>query len=244
MMQLPGQMRVEEDRDPLFETLALALMAAAEKAIEQRSVFHLALSGGSTPEPFYMSLCIDPRFRLFPWDKTHVWIVDERQVPDDDDLNNAKMIRESLIDHVSMPRRNFHPMPVMENDPAAQYETELREVFGHETDLPCLDFVLLGMGGDCHTASLFPQSDALGVTDRWIVVNDGPHVTPPSRVTMTYPLINAARHVGVLLIGQGKHEALKRVETQMKVGPDPLNLPITGIERPVWYLDRAAAQGC
>ena len=108
-----------------------------------------------------------------------------------------------------------------------------------------MDFVLLGMGGDCHTASLFPNSDAIGVSDRWIVVNDGPNVTPPPRVTMTYPLLNAARRLAVLCVGSKKTKALRRVAEQMKAGPDPINVPITGIQPTdgelTWYLDAEAA---
>ncbi len=247
MIQLPDRVHVEDTKEKLFEALGLVLIAQADLALSARGAFHLALSGGSTPEPFYMSLCIDPQFRMFPWEKTHIWIVDERRVPFDDDKSNAKMIRESLVDHLPMPKRNFHPMPVMEDDPAGLYEQELRDVFGEGIDVPRIDLLLLGMGGDCHTASLFPQSDAIGVDDRWIVVNAGEHVTPPDRVTMTFPMLNAARHVGVLLAGAGKHEALRRVETQLKTAPDPVHVPISAVQPThgdlVWYLDRAAAEG-
>ena len=108
--------------------------------------------------------------------------------------------------------------------------------------------ILLGMGEDCHTASLFPRSAALQVYDHWLTVNTGEYVTPPERVTMTYPLINAARHIGVLVVGAAKNIALQRVSEQMRRGPDPTRLPITGVAPiagggadMVWYLDPAAA---
>jgi 6-phosphogluconolactonase/glucosamine-6-phosphate isomerase/deaminase len=105
------------------------------------------------------------------------------------------------------------------------------------------------MGGDCHTASLFPESPALDVDDRWIVENDGERVVPPARLTMTYPLINAARQVVVLAVGDGKHAALKRVADQHDTGrADPQEIPISGINPNdaqggslTWYLDDAAA---
>jgi 6-phosphogluconolactonase/glucosamine-6-phosphate isomerase/deaminase len=106
--------------------------------------------------------------------------------------------------------------------------------------------VLLGMGDDAHTASLFPGSPAIDERERLIVANDGPNVTPPPRITMTYPLINAARHVAVLVAGARKNATLRRVSDHLhEHGPDPLKLPITGVQ-PVdgtltWYLDAAAA---
>ncbi|MFW6060786.1 MAG: 6-phosphogluconolactonase, partial [Phycisphaeraceae bacterium] len=144
--KLTGDVHVREDREELFDDLAQVLMAAAHRAVEERGAFHLALSGGSTPERFYMRLVIDPRFREIPWRDTHVWLVDERRVPLDDELSNFRMIRESLIDHVPLRRRQIHPMPVSDDNPAAAYERELRDVFEQPRDVPQLDFVLLGMG--------------------------------------------------------------------------------------------------
>lgn len=244
-LTLPGTVHVAPDSDALFDDLGMAFTHIANKAVEDRGVFHVALSGGTTPWPFYQRLLIDPRFRGIDWRRTHVWIVDERRVPEDDDLSNYKSLRESLLEDIDTPASQVHPMPVMHVDPAGEYEKTLRAVFGKAVKTPRLDFVLLGMGSDCHTASLFPKSDAVHVSDRWIVVNDGPHVTPPARVTMTFPLLNAARRLAVLCVGAKKTQALRRVAGQMKSGPDPVNLPITGI-RPnegllTWYLDRQAA---
>jgi 6-phosphogluconolactonase len=247
MPQLPGSVCIAK-KDALFDDLALAVMAAADAAIAARGVFHLALSGGSTPEPFYMGLVIDPRYRELPWDKTHIWIVDERRVADDDERLNAKMIRETLVDHVPMRQRQFHPMQVMEQDPAGLYIEELCTVFDCDTKgaPPRLDFVLLGMGDDAHTASLFPKSDALHESEKWIAVNEGDAVTPPPRVTMTYPLLNAAGELAVLLVGAKKQATIEAIEKQLSNGgPDIENMPITGIEPAsghlTWYLDDAAA---
>ena len=244
MLRLTGSVHVAPDADQLYDDLAATLLGLALESIDARGVFHIALSGGSTPEPFYHRLVTDPAVRHFPWDQTHLWIVDERRVPEDDDRNNYRMIRESLADPVPMKRRQLHPMPVMDGDPATLYEAELRQVFGSD-DLPRLDFVLLGMGGDAHTASLFPHSDALDVTDRWIAVNEGDAVTPPPRVTMTYPLLNAARHLVALVTGAKKTDTLRQIEKQLEAGPAPSEMPITGIAPAdgdlVWYLDAAAA---
>lgn len=252
MLKLPGHVHVSPDTEELFDHLGSALLGAAQKAVQERGVFHMALSGGGTPEPFYVRLVTDPKFRFFPWEKTHVWIVDERCVPEDHEKSNIKMIREAMTDHVPIKRGNVHPMPVLADDPAGEYEQTLSEAFGGMKlpEIPKLDFILLGMGGDAHTASLFPASPALDITDRWIATNDGERVVPPPRVTMTYPLINHGREVVVLLVGKGKFDTLKKIETQIAgAGPDIQEMPITGIDPDpaggelTWYLDQAAAKG-
>ena len=252
MLHLPGHVHVAPDTETLFEDLGSALLGCAQRAIQERGVFHMALSGGGTPEPFYIRLVTDPKFRLFPWAQTHVWIVDERCVPEDHEKSNIKMIREALTDHVPITRKRVHPMPVMRTDAAGVYEDELSVAFGGITppQIPQIDFILLGMGGDAHTASLFPASPALSIADRWIASNDGERVVPPPRLTMTYPLINHGREVVVLLTGAGKYATLKQIEQQLQAdGPDINELPITGIDPATnggeltWYLDQAAATG-
>ncbi len=250
MLNLPGTVVVAPDTETLFEKLGEAVLSAALRALDERNVFHFALSGGGTPEPFYVRLVTDPKFRLIPWKDTHFWIVDERKVEETHAKSNMKMIRETLTNHVPTPAEQVHPMPVLADDPAGAYEAELEKAFDRKVGRdapPELDFVLLGMGGDCHTASLFPASPALGVTDRWIAENDGGKVVPPPRLTMTYPLINAARNIAPLIVGAGKHEALKRVhELHESETEDTANVPISGIAPDgdgelTWYLDDAAA---
>lgn len=243
-INLPGIVVVQNEVDQLLDDLGGILLNTANDAIGKRGVCHIALSGGGTPEPFYMRLVTDIRFRAIPWQKMHVWIVDERRVPENDDKNNFKMIRETLVDHVPIPKRNVHPMPVMEEDPATPYEDAMRELIPNGR----LDFVLLGMGDDGHTASLFPGTDAQQVEDKWIVVNSGPKVTPPDRVTMTYPLLNAAGRIVVLAVGGKKTDMLKQVSDAFATGnPDPRKLPITGINPEMnngellWFLDGVAA---
>ncbi|MEM7577631.1 MAG: 6-phosphogluconolactonase [Planctomycetota bacterium] len=248
MLKLPGRTVAAPDTETLFEKLGEALMSSAIESIERRDVFHLALSGGGTPEPFYVRLVTDPKFRAIPWAKTHVWVVDERQVPEDHNKSNWKMLRESLVDHLPIPAEQLHPMPVMEDDPAGRYEAAMEAAFGMKVAdgaCPRLDFVLLGMGGDCHTASLFPESPALCVGDRWICENDGEKVVPPPRLTMTYPLLNAAWQLAVLVVGKGKHAALGRVHDLYEAEHvDAKNVPISGLEPThgtlTWYGDHAA----
>ena len=255
-MKLTGSTHIAESADQLYDDLASAVITSAFAAIRSRGAFHLALSGGRTPEPFYMRLVIDPRYRVMPWSMTHVWQVDERRVPADDEQSNMKMIREVLVDHVSIRGRQVHAIDALADDAATRYEAALREVIAEEvvgqTKIPRLDFVLLGMGADGHTASLFPRSPALADRQRWIVTNDGPPEVPGglagARLTMTYPLLNAARKVVVLVTGQDKTETLRRVADHLRDhGPDAEALPITAVQpQPyggelVWYLDSAAA---
>ena len=194
---LPGGVNVGADAEDAQERLGRTLLGSAKQAVGKRGVFHLALSGGGTPMPFYRRLMIDPLFIEMPWSRTHLWIVDERRAPFDSDTNNFKHIHELIVEHADIPGSNVHPMPVDQEDAADLYAATLREHLASggapgDSDRGRLDFVLLGMGPDGHTASLFPHSAALNVEDQWVVDNDGPSVVPPARVTMTYPLLNNA----------------------------------------------------
>ncbi len=246
---LPGGVIVAADEEDAQERIGRDLMVAAKQAVRERGVFHLALSGGGTPMPFYRRLMIDPLFREMPWSRTHLWIVDERRAPFDSDQNNYKHIHEILVEHSDLPGPNAHPIPVDSPSAAEDYENELREVLAiggvpDDPDRGRLDFILLGMGSDGHTASLFPHTAALDEEVRWVVDNDGPSVVPPPRITMTYPLINAARVVAFYVLGAGKAEMIRRVAS---VSEGFETLPCKGI-RPAsgelgWYLDHAACGG-
>ena len=259
-LQLNGTVVVCPTVDEVYDELGKALIAAAKEAVDQRGAFHMALSGGSTPKRFYELLANDRRYRVVPWHKTHLWIVDERRVPEDDERNNYRMIKQAMLS-VPEPQRwnsvaECEPHPVFRQDadledadPAMAYENELRRKFDMlgTDEVPRLDFVLLGIGTDAHTASLFPGTTGLNST-RLIANNDVSPGTQPNvgRVTMTYPLLNAARQVAVLVTGGGKADTLQRIDQQLREsGPDPHNLPITGIKptdgQLTWYLDAAAA---
>ncbi len=237
-----GQVVVRRDVEDVLTVLAGDLLVHANNCVRAFGDFHMALSGGSTPLPLYARLMTDPLYRSFPWRRTHLWMVDERRVAEDDERSNYGQIMGYLgIEHSDIPEGNLHPMPVLADDAEDRYQRELEQALawrerGHDR----LDFVLLGMGADAHTASLFPYSPALEVGDRLVAVNEGPSVTPPPRLTLTYPMLNAARFVALLVTGAGKRETIARVRS----GGDPRELPVLGIE-PVqgtlkWFLDHAA----
>lgn len=238
---LPGSVVVRQTADELIDVAASDLMSQAVACVRAFGDFHLALSGGSTPEPLYQRLMYDPLYRSLPWKRTHLWIVDERRVAPTDDQSNFKMIRETLVEHADIPREQVHPIDALAPDADLQYERALREHLewrekGHDR----LDCVLLGMGADGHTASLFPRSPALvsAPAGRLVLLNEGPSVTPPDRVTMTLELINASRFIAILVTGERKRSTVARVVTGRESVAD---LPILGV-RPLageqrWYLD-------
>jgi 6-phosphogluconolactonase len=196
------------------------------------------LAGGSTPKATYGILARDYAERI-DWSRVHVFFGDERNVPPDHEDANYRMAREALLDHV--PIGGVHRMrgELPPDEAAAAYEVELREFFGAEK-LPRFDLILLGIGGDGHTASLFPETPALEVHDRWVVANPVPKLDT-TRITLTVPVINAARSVVFLAAGKDKAEALKEIlegDADPREYPAKLVQPLGG---PEWMLDRAAA---
>ncbi len=188
--------------------------------------FHLALSGGSTPGRLYELLA---RRELF-WDRVHVYLVDERLVPSDSPKSNYALVRERLLAHAPIPEANIHPVPV--GDPsapraAAEYEQSLASLpRSAGSGMPCFDLVLLGMGEDGHTGSLFPGSRALAETDRWAAGVD-PEESPDglARVSLTLPVMNSAHLVLVHISGTSKTEMLQR----MLEGGTEQELPISRV---------------
>jgi 6-phosphogluconolactonase len=196
------------------------------------------LAGGSTPKATYGILARDYAERI-DWSRVHVFFGDERNVPPDHEDANYRMAREALLDHV--PIGGVHRMrgELPPDEAAAAYEVELREFFGAEK-LPRFDLILLGIGGDGHTASLFPETPALEVHDRWVVANPVPKLDT-TRITLTVPVINAARSVVFLAAGKDKAEALKEI---LEGDADPREYPAKLVQPPggpEWMLDRAAA---
>ena len=230
--------QVFETPERLAEAAAHAFVREAAEAIAERGRFAVALAGGSTPKATYEVLARDHAERV-DWPNVHVFFGDERTVPPDNEDSNYRMAREALLDHV--PVGPVHRMrgELPPDEAAASYEDELNEFFGGEP--PALDLVMLGIGEDGHTASLFPGTPALEVTDRLVVANPVPKLET-TRLTLTAPALNAARQVVFLVAGEGKSEALAQIlegDADPRAYPAKLVRPPGG---PTWMVDRAAAR--
>jgi 6-phosphogluconolactonase len=239
---LPGEVIVAETADKLIDLVAAEIVVQAKACVREFGDFELALSGGSTPQPLYERLMYDPDCRQLPWVRTNLWLVDERAVPFNDPRSNFRMINETIVEHSGIPAEQVHPIMAASETADVEYEAKLREVLQwRERGDDRLDFVLLGMGSDGHTASLFPFNEVLQETESLVRRVTAPAADPPQRVTMTYPLINAARVVAVMVTGPTKAEALQRLAGGRESREA---LPIKGV-RPVngvlkWFLDAEA----
>lgn len=222
------------------EAVARAVVDTLDRAAAARGVASLALAGGNTPRAVYAFLAASLNQEV-PWDRVHLFWGDERYVPQDDPRSNYRMVLETLLRRVPVPPGNVHPMPTHLRDAnrvAEAYEATLRSFFSDAG--PTFDLVLLGLGTDCHTASLFPHSPALDEQRRWVVAAPGPEVT---RLTLTYPVINRARRVFFLVTGAEKAESVARAlgeKTSWHDCPARGIQPVTG--RVTWWLDQAAAR--
>lgn len=240
---LPGEVIAIETVDELIDRLAADLVIHAENCVREFGDFHLALSGGTTPQPLYERLMYDPNCRRLPWRRTHLWLVDERCVPFDDAACNFRAIDETIVDHSDIPREQVHPIFAMSERADEDYEKDIRETLAwREKGQDRLDFVLLGMGADGHTASLFPGTEPLREQQRLVRFNTATGgATPARRVTMTYPLINSARFVAVMVTGKSKAQMLQRVSDPESGAQE---LPIKGVDPSSgelrWYVDAEA----
>ncbi len=238
-------LHVAPDASWLTRLAADAVIFWAGKALSRRDVFHWALSGGSTPRALYQLLAQTQFASRLDWARVHVWWSDERAVPPDHPDSNFRMAHEALLSHVPIPPENIHRVraELGAGEAARLYEQELCAVMCQSplAGIPRFDLMLLGMGDDGHTASLFPHTPALATRDRWVVDNPVPRLGT-TRITFTYPLINAADTVLFLVSGESKSAALREV----LLGPlDVQRLPAQGVMPPhgklQWMVDRAAA---
>jgi len=229
--------KIYDSPQRLAEAAARAFVEGAAKAIAERGRFAVALAGGSTPKVTYEALACDHSENV-DWPNVHVFFGDERTVPPDHEYSNYRMAREALLDHV--PIGSVHRMrgELPPDEAAAAYEEELKGFFWEVP--PVLDLVMLGIGEDGHTASLFPGTPALGVTDRLAVANRVAKMET-TRLTLTVPVLNAAWEVRFLVAGGGKADALAEIlegEADPHAYPAKLVRPPGG---PTWMVDRDAA---
>lgn len=234
-------LEVYENKKELAEAAARDFVERARASIEESGRFAVALAGGSTPEVTYELLATEEYVTALDWNKIHIFFGDERSVPPDDDDSNYRMADEALLSHV--PVGSVHRMKgeLLPDEAAMEYEEELREFFGALGGPPEFDLIQLGLGDDGHTASLFPNTPALGVTDRWVAQNPVPKLETV-RITLTLPLINTAKAVSFLVAGNGKAEALREI---LEGDADPRNYPAK-LVRPTrdltWMVDQSAAE--
>jgi 6-phosphogluconolactonase len=249
-MQTP-QIEIASDAQDLAYRVVQRFVSTAEEAVASRGAFHTALSGGHTPELFFRGLATEPRSQSAPWDKTHIFWVDERYVPVDSQDSNYRLAAETFLNKIEIPEAHVHRIPTEYSDisdAVHAYERTIREVFGlREGEVPQFDLIVLGMGSDGHTGSLFPDSYAAYDTDDLacaVYVNVGGKDLSPhhNRITLTRPVLLAARRLIVLVSGREKAQTLKDV---LAGEPDEVKYPIhvlwPALDRVVWLVDREAA---
>jgi len=225
----------------LVSAAAEMMIGAIAEAVAARGHAMIALSGGTTPRGLYQALAEEPYRTRVPWDCVHLFWGDERMVPPEHAQSNFRMAKETLVDHVPIPAENVHRVrgEAPPEEAATKYAEALVGVFAGQP--PRFDVVLLGLGTDGHTASLFPGADALGETKAPVAT-----VFMPSldgwRVTLTFPVLNAARRIIFLVSGVEKAAIVARVitsESPAKRLPATLVRPENGHVH--WMLDAQAA---
>jgi 6-phosphogluconolactonase len=192
----------------------------AEECVKKRSVFTVALSGGNTPRTLYKLLAQAPYVNALPWAQTYLFWGDERYVPVNHPDNNFAIASQTLIKYVPIPKQNVHRILTEHFSPeeaAEVYEDTLRDHFQafaslSEEGFPVFDLILLGMGNDGHTASLFPHTPVLSEQQRWVAATPVPNLAPPvRRITLTFPVINAGRNVVFLATGVEKQPIVQAI---------------------------------
>lgn len=242
---MPHELYVHPNPQTLSLAAAERWIELAGQAIAERGAFHAALSGGSTPKILYETLARPDLASQVEWHRVHIYFGDERAVPPTHPDSNYRMAELALLRHVPIPTTQVHPMEtdltrIRQN--ARAYEELLRTALPKDADgLPVLDLVLLGLGPDGHIASLFPRTCALREQSQltMAVYVDKLHAW---RMTLTYPVIDRARHVMLLATGQGKAETVRRALREP--APEMESLPVQRL-RPAgtmeWRLDAEAA---
>lgn len=230
------KVEVLPDLEALIERALGLVVERIQAAIAERGQCTIALAGGSTPKPLYQALAN----QSLPWENLQVFWGDERYVPPDDPQSNQLMARQVWLDAVPIPAANIHPMPTTSGDPSVDAETysaQLQEFFQVQAGgVPAFDLILLGVGDDGHTASLFPHTEALQVRDRLITVG---YKDAQPRLTFTVPLINQARCVMFLVSGASKRPAVQKI---LASEGDAFNYPARLIQPSGelwWLLDRS-----
>lgn len=239
-----GSFHIYDDIDSLLDALIDQWRDIGAKAIADHGAFHVALAGGGTPQHFYQRLTQIDVESSVEWNKVHIYFGDERCVPQDHKDSNYRMSREALLSRVTIPASQIHPMfsPELNAEQnAARYASLLEQELTKDTDgHPVFDLVYLGMGEDGHTASLFPGTEILNESEKSVAAQFVDKLDA-WRISLTFPTINAARHVSVLVVGDSKAVVISEIS----------KLPQTDIRYPIqrinprhdlhWFMDAAAA---
>lgn len=228
--------------EQVSQALADYFTEAAKEAVQTQGRFTVALTGGSSPKQLYTLLASSPYRDVTPWNKTFVFWGDERSVPFNDSRNNAKMTFESLLNHIPVPKDQIYPMSgeVSAEESASQYEEILQKHFSGQA--PQFDLILLGLGENGHTASLFPYTPVLDEKTRWV---KEVYLTDQQmyRITLTAPFINQAKKIAFILFGSSKAQVLYDV-LKGKYQPDflPAQLIRPSSGELHWFIDESAAE--
>ena len=226
----------------LFHAAAEEFVRAGTAAIAERGRFAVALSGGSTPKSLYSLLAAE--HRDFDWKRTFLFFGDERHVPPDHPDSNYRMVNESLLSHIFTPGENVFRVKTENPDASAaalDYDNQLRRFFQPKPgQFPRFDLILLGMGPDGHTASLFPGSDGLKEQSRWVIAN-WVKKFKTYRISFTFPVLNNAAEVMFLASGPDKADMVRQVLEGTNDPPYPAQQVLPANGRLLWLLDQAAA---
>ncbi|KAF9015378.1 6-phosphogluconolactonase [Cyathus striatus] len=232
------------DTDALVDSLATFIVKAQKDSIDKKGRFTVALSGGSLPK-MLRGLISNPAVK---WSKWQVFYVDERVVPLNDSDSNHHACNDILFSKVPIPSENIHPLnPTLLDDLeelSDSYEKDLIHEFAQKDSarFPVFDLILLGMGPDGHTASLFPDHDILNEEDRWVAFVDDSPKPPSKRITFTYPVINHAARVAFVAAGKEKADTLKSVLDHPEEGLPSARVKPVFPGQLYWFVDDAAAQ--
>ncbi|MDQ1635211.1 MAG: 6-phosphogluconolactonase [Frankiaceae bacterium] len=245
--QAPIEVQVAPDESVLAEVAAARLVTSLLDAQARYGSASVVLAGGGVANKMLAAVAASPARHALDWSRVDVWWSDERFVSADDDERNEKQAREALLDHVPVDPARIHPMPALDGPDghdidaaAARYADTLAAAAPDGEVVPRLDVLLLGMGPEGHTASMFPRSSAVGEQQRMVIgVAECPK-PPPLRISLTRPAIAAAEQVWLIAAGDAKAEAVASAAS----GADPHDLPVAsarGRLRTLWLLDQAAA---
>jgi len=240
------KVEIVSDCESLAQRCLDLFVSAAENAVTAKDIFCTAISGGNTPRGFFELIGRQQQSKNLPWNKIHLFWVDERIVSPDSQYSNYNLAATTFLSKVGIPENNIHRIPTEYSDfkaAAQKYEQTIRNVFAlHENQIPRFDLIVLGMGPDGHTGSLFPNSYAPFDTEDLacvVYVMD----QELNRITLTHPVLSAAASIVVLVSGREKAEILKQVLTGQ---PDEVRFPIHSLwpilDKITWLVDSQAAR--